>query len=256
METKNNRKLSRSFYVPLLLVLLVIAGIVAVTTSFREAARDAAKSSKADIPVVAEASGETEDKNREGGDKAETEEPAWMREVEATTDAAEGESESPDETEAEVPAEPEAPAVPTFIAPVSGVVSKGFSADVPVFSETMNDYRTHAGVDVTAGAGEAVLAAADGTVGAVWDDPLMGKCMTIVHDGGFASTYKGLHEIIPEGVAQGVDVKAGQPIGAVGETALVEVAEEPHIHFELTRDGAPVDPCTYVTFSAVENYGE
>ena len=40
MEIKNNKKQTKSFYVPLLLVLLVIAGIVAVTTSFHEASRE------------------------------------------------------------------------------------------------------------------------------------------------------------------------------------------------------------------------
>ena len=256
MEIKNNKRSSKSFYVPLLLSLLVIAGIVAVTTSFHEASRDVRKAADTadDIAVVASPSGETEDKDGGMGGKTETEEPAWK----TGNDGKESEevTEAPEETEAEAPAEPEAPAVPVFVTPVSGVVSKGFSADVPVFSETMNDYRTHAAVDVTAEAGEAVLAAAGGTVGAIWDDPLMGKCMTIVHDAGFASTYKGLHEIIPEGIAQGVEVKAGQPVAAVGETALVEVSEEPHVHFEMTRYGVPVDPCAYVTFAAEESYGE
>ena len=256
MEIKNNKRSSKSFYVPLLLALLVIAGIVAVTTSFHEAASDVRKAADtaSDVPVVATPSAKAENKDGGMGDKAETEEPAWMKEEDGRE--SEETTEAPEETEADVPAEPEAPVVPTFISPVSGIISKGFSADVPVFSETMRDYRTHPGVDVTAEAGEAVLAAADGMIGAVWDDPLMGKCMTIVHDGGFATTYKGLYEIIPEGIGQGIEVKAGQPIGAVGETALAEIAEEPHVHFEMTKDGAPVDPCSYVTFFATENYGE
>ncbi len=253
MEIKNKNKQMKSFYIPLLLVLIVIAGIVAVTTSFREAAEDARRTSadtSSDIPVVAPAADTAPDKDRGTLPDKESE-----KEASLIPDKEEQTEQITDAPESEEPAA-EAPVEPTFISPVSGVVSKGFSVDVPVFSETMNDYRVHTGVDVTGGSGEAVLAAADGTVGAIWDDPLMGKCMTVVHDCGFVTTYKGLHEIIPEGIAQGVEVKAGQPIAALGESALIEIAEEPHVHFEMTKDGAAVDPCTYVTFAASENYGE
>jgi len=247
METKKNKNHIKSFYIPLLLVLVVIAGIVAFATSMREAKEASQRASvdkEENIPVVAAPAGSDKDRDTETipEDKVETE------------DVAVPETEETPETEAPAVEEPPAPAVPTFAAPVGGVVTKPFSDSVPVFSETMNDYRVHTGVDVAAGEGEAVLAAADGTVGAIWDDPLMGKCMTVVHEGEFVTTYKGLNEILPDGIAQGVTVSAGQPIAAVGDTALIEVAEEPHVHFEMTCAGVPVDPASYVTFAQSETY--
>ena len=229
-----------------------MAAIVAAATSIRDAKsqpRGTPKSSSGDIPVVAKP--ETEDKDEDNV-------PPYKIERESEKAA----SLTPDVTATEAPAPPETepaeevPAVPTFISPVGGTVSKTFSDTVPVFSTTMNDYRVHTGVDITGEPGEAVLASADGVIGAIWDDPLMGKCMTIVHDGGFVTTYQGLNELLPEGIAQGTQVTAGQPVAAVGETALAEIAEEPHVHFELMREGVTVDPVENVSFSAAENYHE
>ena len=154
MEIKNNRKSAKSSIVPVLLSLLVIAGIVAVTTSFHKAVGEAGK--KSEVQAVAKTTEEASTRDSEKGDKAETERPAWLSERDKQGEDTTASPES--ETEAVSPAEPEVPAEPTFISPVSGVVTKGFSADVPVFSETMNDYRVHSGVDVSASAGEAEAA--------------------------------------------------------------------------------------------------
>lgn len=64
--------------------------------------------------------------------------------------------------------------LPDFIAPVPGAVIKGYSTSVPVYSQTMDDYRVHSGVDLAASIGDNVYAAATGTVGAVWEDPMNG----------------------------------------------------------------------------------
>ncbi len=136
--------------------------------------------------------------------------------------------------------------LPTFMAPVTGAVIKSHTLEVPVYSLTMDDYRTHEGVDIAATAGAPVYAAADGTVTDVWDDPMMGKCLSLSHAGGAVSVYKNLAETLPEGILSGATVKAGSVIAAVGETALIETAESPHLHFELTVNGDPVDPTEFM----------
>lgn len=260
METKKNKNQLLGFYIPLLAFLTVLAAIVAIATSLgsgNEVPGNETENGGKSVPTVVVPSDGDKTVGTEGRGKGDTEKDS-EKDTEKTdvkeTEASVKEDETK-ETETEK-VEVVQPAVPTFIAPVSGIVTKGFSDTVPVFSETMNDYRVHTGVDISGEAGEAVLAAADGTVGAIWDDPLMGKCMTIVHDAGFVSTYKGLNEIIPDGIELGVSVKAGQPVAALGETALIEVAQEPHLHFELTASGVPVDPTDYVAFTAAESYEE
>jgi len=124
---------------------------------------------------------------------------------------------------------PNSDTLPTFSLPVSGNISMDFSDSVPVFSQTMNDYRTHLGVDLSANLGDEVLAVADGVVTNVWDDPFMGKCVSIEHSGNAVSIYKNLDPEVNDGIIIGASVKSGDIIGAVGESAMNEIAEEPHL---------------------------
>ncbi len=135
---------------------------------------------------------------------------------------------------------------PVLYLPVSGTVFKGYSMDLPVYSLTMNDYRVHTGVDISAEIGSGVVALTDGTVSALWSDPMMGMCISVDHGQGLVSHYKNLSADLPEGIAVGAAVKAGQTIGAVGDSCLVELAETEHLHFELTKDGKHIDPLTYL----------
>lgn len=62
--------------------------------------------------------------------------------------------------------------LPSFVAPTSGKLVKNHDAEHQVFSDTMNDYRVHLGVDIETADKAPVYAAADGTVAEVWEDPL------------------------------------------------------------------------------------
>lgn len=135
---------------------------------------------------------------------------------------------------------------PEFYLPTEGSIFKGYSMDMPVFSLTMNDYRAHTGVDISAEMGSAVVSMTDGTVCNVWNDPMMGMCISVDHGDGLISHYKNLSSELPEGIAIGTTVKAGQTIGAVGDTCLVELAETDHLHFEVTKEGKHLDPMDYL----------
>ena len=142
--------------------------------------------------------------------------------------------------------------LPTFVLPVSGDISIDFSDTVPVFSQTMNDYRTHLGVDISASLGSDVIAVADGTVTNVWEDPFMGTCISIEHSGNALSIYKNLDPSVKEGIVIGASVKGGDIIGAVGESAMNEIAQEPHLHYELKVDNKHVDPKLHFKFPKPE----
>ena len=132
-------------------------------------------------------------------------------------------------------------AVPRLVVePLEGEVLTAFSVDRLVYSETLGDWRTHDGVDISASAGTAVLAACAGTVAGIEDDPLMGTTVTISHAGGYQTVYASLQE--HPSVEIGDSVSAGQTIGTVGDTAAAEAAQGPHLHFSVTKDGDVVDP--------------
>ena len=126
-----------------------------------------------------------------------------------------------------------------FIWPVaSRQVSQAYSAGAPVYSQTMKDWRIHTGTDLSAQAGEEVLACANGQVLETTTDPLLGNLVTIEH-GDFVFSYCGLGEDFA--VSPGDTVAQGQVIGAI--TAVPqESAESPHLHLEVRRDQVCLDP--------------
>ena len=144
----------------------------------------------------------------------------------------------PEEEVDDTPVAAEAPR--TVVSPLDGQVVAAFSVDQLVYNETLGDWRTHDGVDISASAGTAVLAACAGTVAGVEDDPLMGTTVTISHAAGHQTVYASLQE--HASVEIGDSVSAGQAIGAVGDTAAAEAAQGPHLHFSVTRDGDVVNP--------------
>lgn len=146
-------------------------------------------------------------------------------------------------------------AVPELSLPVSGAVSKGHDTSIQVFSPTTGDYRIHLGVDMTTVEDAPVMAAADGVISKIWDDPLMGKCLAISHSGDCYTIYKNLDNALPDDIAVGTSVTAGQQIGTVGETATLELAEEPHLHLEMTVGGLAVDPMEYFSAQALAAIG-
>ena len=52
--------------------------------------------------------------------------------------------------------------------------------------------------------------------------------------------------ITSEFVVEGENVEKGQSIGTVGNTAVFEVADEPHLHFEILKESIPQDPNSYL----------
>lgn len=143
--------------------------------------------------------------------------------------------------------------IPNFILPVNGVLSKKHDPDMQVHSTTMNDLRVHLGIDIVTEDGAAVYSAADGTVSRIWEDTLMGNCIMIKHSGDCYTIYKNLSATFADGIATGSSVRAGQLIGSVGDSAMVEVGEESHLHFEMTVADLLVDPLEYFDDNALES---
>jgi murein DD-endopeptidase MepM/ murein hydrolase activator NlpD len=94
----------------------------------------------------------------------------------------------------------------------------------------------HQGIDIAGGAGTAVVAAAAGVVSAAGWREGYGTVVEITHGNGFVTRYAHAQRSL---VVTGQTVRRGQPVALLGDSGRTT---GPHLHFEVLRDGRPVDP--------------
>ena len=150
---------------------------------------------------------------------------------------------NPDGTPATVPNQTEKKPLKT-VSPLAGQTVAVYAMDSLTYNATTRDWRVHNGIDIAAEAGAEVHAAADGEVYTVYEDEQMGHTVVIRHANGYTTKYSSLAETIA--VKPGDTVTAGQTIGTVGNTALMESAIGDHIHFAVTCDGEAINPADFL----------
>ena len=228
---------SRGIYITVVTLLLAVSVLITAT-----AIANRAKKNQTPNIQPSPDNNQTEDQSTPSEDNSDTKLPS-SGDVEQPTGDQQGNS-TPTSS------------APELSLPVSGSISKGHDTSIQVFSPTTGDYRIHLGVDMITAEDAPVWAAADGVISRIWDDPLMGKCLAISHSGDCYTIYKNLDHDLPEGIVEGASVTAGQQIATVGETATLELAEEPHLHMEMTIKGLAVDPREYFSQQALAALGK
>ena len=118
-----------------------------------------------------------------------------------------------------------------------GWMSSPFGKRVDPFSGQMS---WHSGVDFAGRKGSDVIAVASGVVTFAGKRYGYGKLVEISHGDGYVTRYAH-HESLK--VETGDIVKKGQPIGTMGTSGR---STGPHVHFEVLKNGRPVDPRAYV----------
>ena len=114
--------------------------------------------------------------------------------------------------------------------PAGGQVVSGYSVRVPV----------NQGIDIAGNLGDPVRAAANGEVVYAGSELSgYGRLIILKHNSSYLSAYAHNRELF---VREGNSVKAGQKIAEIGSTGTTE----PKLHFEIRRDGKPVDPMGYL----------
>lgn len=131
-----------------------------------------------------------------------------------------------------------------FQFPIEGEIIREFSMENLIYSETLEEWTTHQGIDIKADRTTVVKSAEAGTVVAIKNDPRYGLTVIIEHENGFKTVYSNL--LTTEFVTEDENVEKGQSIGTVGNSAVFEIADEPHLHFEMIKDGEYVDPTLYL----------
>lgn len=131
-----------------------------------------------------------------------------------------------------------------FQKPVDGEIIKEFAKDNLLFSQTLQEWTVHTGIDIKAEKTTVVKSAEAGTVKSIKNDPRYGLTIVVSHDNGFETVYSNL--LTSEFVVEGEKVDKGQSLGTVGNTAAFEVADDSHLHFEILKDSVQVDPSIYI----------
>jgi murein DD-endopeptidase MepM/ murein hydrolase activator NlpD len=116
------------------------------------------------------------------------------------------------------------------ILPTEGYMTRGFEPE-----------HNHFGLDIAGKTGNLIVAAADGNIvfsGWTYDD---GYIVIVSHANGFMSFYKHNQSLLK---SSGSFVRRGEPIATLGNSGTT--SSGPHLHFEIWKDGVPVDPSIYM----------
>lgn len=132
----------------------------------------------------------------------------------------------------------------SFAYPVEGEKLREFAMETLIYSETLEEWTAHQGLDIKAQRTTVVKASEAGTVSAIKNDPRYGLTVIIEHEDGFKTVYSNL--LSTEFVTEDEKVEKGQSIGTVGNSGIFEIADEPHLHFEIIKDGKYVNPSLYL----------
>ncbi len=124
------------------------------------------------------------------------------------------------------------------IMPTAGWLTSQFSKSR--FHPILHTTRAHEGVDVVAPMGSPIVAPAAGRVIQAGREQGYGLMVKIDHGNGLVSVYAHAKRLV---VSSGQRVVRGQMIATVGNSGL---STGPHLHYELWRNGKPVDPLTFV----------
>lgn len=198
-----------------------------------------------DLPAMAESEGDTK-----------VEAPAVASPVPSPSAGSETEdkTEEDDKTIAESP-EPsvseekpsnnqETAGISGYVWPVGGDIAVYHTTSELIYDKTMSDWRTHTGLDIAAELGTKVAAISSGTVESIVNDDLYGTTITIDHGNDLKSVYSNL--AATPTVSEGQAVAAGDTIGAVGNTAIVESGIVTHLHLAVISSDVAVDPLDYL----------
>ena len=148
------------------------------------------------------------------------------------------------ETEKEVPyEEPKEETKISFQKPLDGEIILKHSETELQFSKTFSDMRIHTGIDICSPYGTAVTAIESGVVVEVGYDINYGNFVEI-ETGDFLCRYTSLESGIK--IKSGDEVSKGDTVGYLSDSCISEICDEPHLHFEMKKDGEYVNPAEYI----------
>lgn len=123
---------------------------------------------------------------------------------------------------------------------IDGVIQQWPLESRGFITRRVSDGADHPGVDIAVSRGSLIRAAGAGVVRIAGVDDVYGYYVVLDHGDGIQSLYGHADTLL---VDAGARVAAGQPVARVGTSGR---SSAPHLHFEVRRDGRPVDPLRFV----------
>lgn len=176
----------------------------------------------------------------------ETEEDAASEETEETAVQSEEAEEEPSEEEEADTSETERFAFADdsrLIWPVDGDVILNYSMDKSIYFSTLNQYKYHPAIVISAEVGSEVRCAARGEVADISVNEETGTTLTMDIGSGYQAIYGQLKEMTVE---EGDTVESGTVIGYVSEPTKYYTLEGSNLYFQLLKNREPVNPMDYM----------
>ena len=115
-----------------------------------------------------------------------------------------------------------------------------FSNNQLIYSNTLQEWITHNGIDIVAKIGTPVLASENGKIIEISNTIEDGLKITIEHKDGYKTVYSNLST--EKMVQKNQEINKGDVISRIGKTSTFEYNEKDHLHFEIYKDGTPINP--------------
>lgn len=169
---------------------------------------------------------------------------SYNENVDITNDIPDDEVTDVDDKASEIPySQPQSnqqstPQKPTYVLPITGNISKGYSITALQYSVTYNDMRLHTGVDILCEKNSKIKSVGSGKVKSISDDAKLGKVIVIEYSDNITVKYCGMGSV---DVKENDNVAVGDVIGTSGEIPS-ECADKPHIHIEVFVNDQSVSP--------------
>lgn len=127
--------------------------------------------------------------------------------------------------------------------PVNGNILLDYSMDQSTYFPTLDQYKLSSAISVGAVEGAPVVAAVNGTVYSVKQDPQTGTTLTMELGNGYQAIYGQLTDLA---VSEGETVQKGTIIGYIAQPTKYYSTEGTNLYFAMKKDGEPIDPIAYL----------
>lgn len=127
--------------------------------------------------------------------------------------------------------------------PVNGNILLDYSMDQSTYFPTLDQYKLSSAISVGAVEGAPVVAAVNGTVYSVKQDPQTGTTLTMELGNGYQAIYGQLTDLA---VSEGETVQKGTIIGYIAQPTKYYSTEGTNLYFAMKKDGESIDPIAYL----------